>query len=263
MAVCAQCCQVFLRRRWLGVVKQPGAQNTLNRQAQVGHRDRVALGDEAATVAGFGAQLGYRGLNVVGSCANGSARAQDQVSRGEVHRAGVCAQVQDAAGRGNDRHLCCGRARCAGADFAQGDVACSGFQAHVAVIALGQRTVCHADGVIGLEVNGLATGTGKDVACRGALHDAVFGQQGDVAAGAAHAGVEGDGGINQGASCIAHTHFARTEQDVARCADAYCVGTAAHGDGAVGGDKHQVAVCAQCCQVFLRCINHSLGYICV
>ena len=118
---------------------------------------------------------------------------------------------------------------------------------------MSQRTVAHGDGTIGFEVNGLATTAGRDVARRGGLRDAVFGQQADVAGGTGYAGVEGQVGI-----CgRAFGAFACAQQDVASGADAQsakiCVSLIDLNRTSLGNQNH----CAIRHDVRLRSIRQS------
>ena len=108
---------------------------------------------------------------------------------------------------------------------------------------MAQSPVCHGDGRIGLQINSFGCGAGKDVGINAVLRDVVFGQQGDVAAGAGDAGVQGQVGIDQRARCVARTRLARAEQDVTGSAD---TGggrgrTAIHRDGPTDGLQHQMS----------------------
>ena len=177
---------------------------------------------------------------MVATLANGRAGEQHQVGGADVYRVVAC-QVKDAAGGGNQGHL---GAACA--HFTQGDVTRCGFQAHIAVGAANSGTSNHGDGCIGFQVNGRGCEQGADVPIGMVLQDAVFGQQGDVAGAAGHAGVEGE--VGRGGLI----GLASTEQDVARGKHARRSGRAGvDRDATVERGQDQVAVSASQGDVFL------------
>ena len=129
---------------------------------------------------------------------NSLSGSHEQIGGGDIHRTRVFCKIKDVASRRNDRNRARGRIFRAGAQFAQHDITRCRLVTNVAIVALRQRPINHADARASLHIDRLASGKGSNIADLSALGYHRTCIDADVAICAHHTGLD----IHRSGCCI-------------------------------------------------------------